>query len=55
MQVDDGHDIDVVMPMYNLTEYSDSHGVLTLLNPPHPPTPLGFIPHLGGSIDSTTK
>ena len=37
MQVDDGHDIDVVMPMYNLTEYSDSHGVLTLLNPPtHP-------------------
>ena len=23
--VDDAHDIDVVMPMYNLTEYSDNY------------------------------
>ena len=25
MQVDDAHDIDVVMPMYNLIEYSDNY------------------------------
>ena len=25
MQVDDGHDIDVVMPMYNVIEYSDNY------------------------------
>ena len=24
-QVDDGHDIDVVMPMYNLIEYCDNY------------------------------
>ena len=24
-QVDDGHDIDVVMPMYNLIEYFDNY------------------------------
>ena len=24
-QVDDAHDIDVVIPMYNLTEYSDNY------------------------------
>ena len=25
MQVDDAHNIDVVMPVYNLIEYSDNH------------------------------
>ena len=25
MQVDDAYDIDVVMPMYNLIEYSDNY------------------------------
>ena len=25
MQVDDVHDIDAVMPMYNVIEYSDNH------------------------------
>ena len=25
MQVDDAHDIDIVMPMYNLIEYSDDY------------------------------
>ena len=25
MQLDDAHDIDVVMPMYNLVEYSDNY------------------------------
>ena len=25
MQVDDDYDIDVVMPMYNLIEYSDNY------------------------------
>ena len=25
MQVDDAHDTDLVMPMYNLTEYTDNY------------------------------
>ena len=31
-QVDDAHDIDVVMPMHNLTEYSDTYGNTIKMN-----------------------